>query len=106
MTPSQLLRLAKTRLATPEDVSNKNPYKCICHAVDAIESRCNITREVGNRIKYEITKIAPRYLLSFYPDALAISMGMGIEDTDDQWRQKVRHEFVDRLIAEYEAVGR
>lgn len=111
MTPSQLLMLAKSKLATPENVNSETHINWICEALEDVavmvrnsnrDTLDDLEMEIVKRIQSEVTALAPGF--SSYPASLAVSLG--IEASDEQWRQKVRHEFVDRLIAEYEAAGR
>lgn len=108
MTPSRLLRLAKTELATPESAKEGTHCIWICDALEVASRDAGdagaALREVDHRVAAEIATLAPCGQFRFYPSALAHSIG--IEGSNDAWKQRVRHTFVERLIVEYEAAGR
>jgi hypothetical protein len=105
MTPSQLLRQAKALLATPDNVEEDNHDRWICAVLEAAAGGTNTTvLEIEGRITDEIKTLAPGETFALYPTALAWKLGVPAACT--AWRQEVRHEFVDRLIVEYEAAGR
>lgn len=108
MTPSQLLRKAKALLATPDHVEEDNHDRWICSALKAAAGGTDATvLEIEGRITDEIETLAPGETFVFYTSALAWNLGApDAPAARTAWRQKVRHEFVDRLIVEYEAAGR
>jgi hypothetical protein len=104
MTPSRLLRLAKTLLATPENIHEGKHTFWICTALRCAAEGRTVYLEIFARIDAEIEKLAPGLRMAFYPAALAYSMNLPSQHFT--WNQEVRHAFVDQLIAEYEAQGR